>query len=617
MKIIELTKKNGYLITIAASYVATLLFLLFGLRMGIFHVTQHPAFLTDTQFLMEWLPVPGGVGVYLSLFVEQFFAGSFWGGSMLVLEILIAAFLLVKLVERVFETKYGAKSLLWIAPLFVSVACINNVYFDFSIITRLVLMLAVINLLFMSPKDNKLQCVWSSIAAVAIYHCCGPLYLYCFCVVELILAILRKVKWLDIIGSLVVTAFYPAFMYRFVMPLTPEQVFYSPVDTRSVLEQYQPLIVLFFLLLPVVILVQQRVDKIKWVDAEAVNGKKNKKKFLRRQWVCYAIVIVALVGTTIGIYRMTESRRERFSARMALEAERENWQYIINNATKSPSYDRNTNFFYDLALALMGKMPDKMFAYPHLLGNEALLIEQPMAGNVCYPSSMLYYHIGQISNALHYAYESIIYYKDSPYVLRRIIDCLIISGRYTEAEMFLKQLERNMMAHRFVADRRKAIAGDGQSALSPEFVQKKHQISVKNDYVMMPPYRNFEELFLANRNNKAATDYLLSYCLLAKDLENFFNVLQKSTYNPKHLPRHYQEAVAIYMASAQNPREYASEVSIDQSINARFMDFMRICYREGNDAYAKVKANYADTYWIYYAFENPMSINYSLMNNQE
>lgn len=609
MEIKELTKKNGYLVAIVASYIAALLFLLFGLGTGMYHVMQHPAFLTDQQFFMEWLPQPGGIGAYLSLLVEQFFATAFFGGLLLVLEILLSAYLLVKLMERLFETKYGAKSLLWVVPLFVSIACINNVYFDFSAITRLMLMLLIMNLLHLLPKESKFLCILSAIAGIAIYHCCGPLYLYSFCAAELIAAILRKLKFIDIVGALAITALYPALMYRFVMPLTPAQVLYYPVVSRSILEQFQPLIALFFLLLPVSILVQYWVSKIKWAAAESSDRQKNRTPLFRRQSVCCMAVLAVLVGITVGIYCMNESRRDRFSARMAWEAENENWQYIINNAIKSPGYDRNTNFYYGLALAMKGQMASHLFEYPQLLGKEGLFIEEPLAGIVCYPSSLMYYQMGQISNSLRYSYESATYYRNSPYVMRRIVDCLIISKLFGLAEMFLKQLDRNMLAHDFVTDRRNYMAGKKGCDLSAEYVQNKQNRAVKIDYIMSPAYKNFEQLMLDDNKNYAAADYLLCYCLLNKDMDNFFNVLNVSNYNFKQLPKHYQEAVAIYLATTKNPRKEALAVTLDPAISSRFNNFMSVVQKEGGNAYNTVKQKFADTYWIYFAYENPMQRN--------
>ena len=608
MKIKELIDQYRYHIVIAAAYVVSLLFLMFGVGMGCYHVTQHPAFLTDSEFLMEWLPQPGGLGAYLSLFVEQFFYITFWDGFILILEILLTAWLLVKLMEKFFDKQIGAKSLLWIAPLFVAMLCLNNVYFDFSLITRLLLMLAIMNLLHLLPEGSKLLGVLSAVSAVAIYHFCGPTYLYSFCAAELVLVILGKIRFVDFVWALGIAVFYPVLMFRFVMPLSPAHVFYYPVAVRSVTEQYQSVIYLFFLLVPVAFLVQHFADKHDCKQKES-SGSKPKKSFCR-QSVCYAAVVVVM-AVVVAIAFRVGGKTERFSALMAWKAEQSDWTYIIDHAHDLDSYNRNTNFYYDLAVAMTGQMSYKLFDYPQLLGNEGLLIEQPMAGSVCYPTSTMYFLLGQISAALHYAHESHIYYSHSPYVMRRIIDCLVISERYDEAEMFLKQFDRNMLAHKFVRSRRKFIDGKYTRMLPVEFVQGKQQIAVKDDYIMAPPYRNFEQLFIASKNNKPALDYLLCYLLLDKDMENFFNVIEASGYDKNNLPKHYQEAVAIYMATTQHPRKYATEVVISPSVSRRLAEFGSIVNKMGGNAYNTLKQSFADTYWIYYTFENPMRQNSS------
>ena len=600
MKNKELTDKYKYYVVIAAAYIAALLWMLFGVDMGSYHVMQHPAFLTDSEFLMEWLPQPGGLGEYLSLFVEQFFYLPFWGGFALMAEILLTAWLLVMLMQRIFDTHYEAKSLLWIAPLFVSMACLCNVYFDFSLITRLALRIGIMCLLHHLPKGNKLFGVLSAVSAVATYHFCGPVYLYVFCAAELVLLAIGKTRFVDFVWVAGITAFYPALMYRFVMPLTPDKIFYIPVSARTILEPYQPSIALFFLLIPAAILVQN------WTS----------KKSLSRPAMLYSVVIVAFVGILIALFKMYDNRRERFSACMLWKMETGDWNYIIKNAKNFEQYDRNTNFCYDLAVAMTGQMSSKLFDYPQLLGNEGLLIEEPLVGGVCYPSSTMYFNIGQISEALHYAHESHFYYRHSPYVMRRIIDCLVIAGRYDEAEIFLKQYDRNMLAHKFVRSRRKFINGKYTKMLPVEFVQQKRSHVVKDDYIMSPPY-NFEELFLSNKNNQAALDYLLCYMLLDKDMENFFNALEVSGYDKNNLPKHYQEAVAIYKATTQRPRKYAMEVKLDPIVSRRFVEFGTLVNQKGKNAYNSLKQSFADTYWIYYTFENPMSKNFSLKNNHQ
>ncbi len=595
-------KLNNHIITITVLYVAALIFVMFGIGTECYHIMQHPAFLTDWDYLKDFLKQPGGLGEYLSLFIEQFF-NSYFGGVLLIGEILLAAWLLNKLTNKIFNINITSKSLLWLLPLFVSVMCFNNIYFAFQILSQFVIMLIVINILHIISAENKLYVLALAIGAIAVYHFCGPLYLYCFSLSEIIIAFATRKPNKIIISSVALAAatFYPAILYRFVLAITPKYIFYYPVSQRAILEMFQPVIFAFYIILPLSIVIQYFINK-------------KEKPFKYSQHLYYGTILLMIVALIV-VYQQKEFKHQRFAAKISYESECENWEYVINKSFKCGFYNRTVNFYYNLALAKTSTMGRYLFEYPQLLGNEALTIEEPLAGDVCYPTSTLYFQMGQISNSLRYAYESAIYYQNSPYIMRRIIDCLIISNRFSEAEIFLNQLNRNMLAKSFVKDRRSYIAGARNSLITEEFVQSKQKESVKRDYIMSPAYRNYEQLMLSNTNNQVATDYMLSFCLLNNDLDNFINVLVSSHYNLQKLPKHYKEAVVLYLSKTQTPNPKTNEIVIDNDTKARFNTFTQIASNAGSNTYNILKQDFSNTYWMYYTFDNPMRKNISIKNS--
>ncbi|MBQ3617458.1 MAG: hypothetical protein II939_04775 [Bacteroidales bacterium] len=174
-----------------------------------------------------------------------------------------------------------------------------------------------------------------------------------------------------------------------------------------------------------------------------------------------------------------------------------------------------------------------------------------------------------------------------------------------------------MLAKNFVKDRLQFIKEGKSKNIPAEYVRLKHELAVKWDYIMSPPFRNFEQMMLSNGNNIPATDYLLCYSLLENDLENFVNALLASRYNIKNLPKHYQEAVMVYLSNTENPNPKIREAVIDNGIKQRYAQFATIVNNAGENAYRLAKQNFANTYWTYYAFENPMSKNFSLKNSQQ
>lgn len=610
-------QKYSYLIFIIVAYFVSALFIGSVIGTEIYHITQHPAFLTDYEFFKEFAAIPGGVGQYLSLFIEQYFYLPIWGVLMLMAEILVSAAMLNTLIKRIFNKEITARNLYWILPLFITVLCCTNVYFAFHVLTQFIITLIIMTLLHLINSNHKLFAFAATISAVAVYHLCGPIYLYTFVISEIIIFFVSasERKVINSACVLAVAVFYPAIIYRLFLALTPKFAFYYPLANRTILELFQPTMFAYYLIIPLSIVIQKVINKVNFTY-QIKKGKKEKITKDKTHLIyslCSAIMLVLLIWA----YNTSDNKRERLSSRIAYEGERSNWQKVIELALKSKEYDRNTNFYYDMALALTGQMSNHLFDYPQLLGSEGLLLDEPLAGIICYPTSTLYFNVGQISNSLRYAYESVNYYKDSPYIIRRIIDCLIISGHYTEAEIFLKELSRNMLAKNFVNDRRQFIKEGNSKNMPIEYVRQKQYLAVKWDYIMSPPFRNFEQLMLSNDNNIPATDYLLCYCLLENDLENFVNALLASKYNLKNLPKHYQEAIMVYLSNTANPNPKIQEVVISNDIKQRFQQFANVVNNAGNNAYEIAKQNFANTYWTYYAFENPMSKNFSLKKSQQ
>ena len=175
-----------------------------------------------------------------------------------------------------------------------------------------------------------------------------------------------------------------------------------------------------------------------------------------------------------------------------------------------------------------------------------------------------------------------------------------------------------MLEKSFVTDRRNYIAGKHNCQLSDDYVKEKQQNSVKHDYIMTPALKNFEQLMIANANNQPATDYILCFCLLNNDLENFVNVLTASHYNLKSLPKNYQEALVLYLATTNNPNQKTNEAVIDNEIAKRFKQFSNIAKNINQASYEEaLKQNFGNTYWIYYQFENPMRKKTTIKNPQQ
>lgn len=109
--------------------------------------------------------------------------------------------------------------------------------------------------------------------------------------------------------------------------------------------------------------------------------------------------------------------------------------------------------------------------------------------------------------------------------------------------------------------------------------------------------------FLRRHNmlNKASADYLLCACLLDKDLNAFVENIEKHYTIDKNLPKHYKEALLLYMHLNSAPKV----VYTNNVMEADFQDFQKLgsAYENARERKNMVRSTYGNTYWFYYEYE--------------
>ena len=104
-------------------------------------------------------------------------------------------------------------------------------------------------------------------------------------------------------------------------------------------------------------------------------------------------------------------------------------------------------------------------------------------------------------------------------------------------------------------------------------------------------------MFLENKANTMAYDYLIAWTLLRKDLARFAEVLSISPYQV--MPKSYQEAMALYLALSQvNPDSFPAFVS--ETVRMQLNNFITAMNSGKNEGYMQTK--FGHTYWFYYYY---------------
>lgn len=107
--------------------------------------------------------------------------------------------------------------------------------------------------------------------------------------------------------------------------------------------------------------------------------------------------------------------------------------------------------------------------------------------------------------------------------------------------------------------------------------------------------------FALRTRRKAACDYLLTACLLDKNLNQFALIVRQLYADIRSLPKHYREALILYTHLRSNP----VIIYKDDVLDADFKDFQELDkkFSDKNMQRNAVQQVYGNTYWYYYFFQ--------------
>lgn len=603
-----MARKLVNLIMLTAAYLSLAFFVYYAINPLCYSFFQHPAFVVTTDFFYSKIGAIGGLSDYLQTFIDQFTMFRFWGTFMLVAELLLTAFLVSRYVRKTMGENRYAGFLVWLLPVAVAFVAWSDIKYSFAINMQVLLLAAVLNLHQALSKYDWNKFV-TPLLAIAIYHACGPVALYTFsaCIIIDFAFNRDKSKIISVVGAVVVAAVWPLLVYKFMLPVKPNAAFYDMRPQKLMFTSFKLSAVLYapLICLPVSMFLGYAYNII-----TSERGK---------QLITNALFVLIVVCTVFSQLKH-DKRAERMGFKMEVAAYNNDWNNIIglvkNNKwlCEVENYDRQVNFYYNLALAETNQLADKIFTYPQILGMEGLFLDRPIATNVCFPVSMFYYKVGFITSALHFAFEAQSTYTDSHYLMRMVIDCLIIIGDYDTALIFLNKYCQTMFSKRYSVDRMAFIVGGFETEFEKQNIDEIRQNHPKKEFYISGQQNNMLQVLLANRKNRIADQYLTCSALLQNDLDLFIDLISNgySNVNYNNLPRAYQEAVLLYKALNKNVNPEIERFNIQSYIVNRMLSFQQIVNAKPSNINDVVKTKFANTYWKYYFLDSPKVTGVSL-----
>ena len=265
----------------------------------------------------------------------------------------------------------------------------------------------------------------------------------------------------------------------------------------------------------------------------------------------------------------------------------EQWDKIIEKAEKKPATTPLSVSCVNLALSQKGQLADRLFEF-YQNGGEGLFptFTRDMISPVS--TAEIFFRLGMVNDAERYmfeAQEAIPNYRKSARLTRRIVECEIINGNYQVAAKLLRRLQKTLF-YRNWANQMMALLGNEKAINQhPIYGKLRKYREKKQDFLFSD--REMDQmlglLFLNDKSNKMAYEYLMCYVLLQRDFNKFMQYYPLGRFvGYDHIPRSFQEIlIEQWMKTHNDPRTIPYSVDA-QNVN-NTLNFIQIYLRNPKD----------------------------------
>ena len=529
----------------------------------------------STDYFLESVAVPGGLGDWITGFLVQFFYYAPLGALILSILLGLIQFLTWKNMEKGNFASY---------PLSFLPAVSMFLFFggEENLITAAVALAASLAAAFglMKIKKSGLRDIITVMLIPVLYMMFGGISF----MVPIIVGVNRMIRRESAKGSAIfaVTSVLMAAATVFVARLcTP-----YPLDRLVFGVHYHR----FSYILPLFAWISVVLVPVVMLSAAVIR----KEKAFALSLAIVIVPAVCLIPSSIDL------EKERlfgydFMTRMG------QWNKILATVDKHPMDSPIAVECVNLALAKTGHLSSDMFAF-YQNGTAGLLPKYVRDHFTPGPTGTVYYHLGMINTAQTFffeAQEGIPDFQKSARFSQALAKTNLLNGNYAVARKYVTALKQTIFYRKWAEQTERLLDNPSLIEAVPEYAHMRSVRIRSKDFLFSQDEMDsmLGLLYLDNTTNTIAMDYLLTWCLLRKDLPRFMECHQvmRSGYDA----RHYQEAAILYWSLTHDGPE-GMPGFISRQVESRFAKFISD-FRSGKEE-AIMEKEYGDTYWFYYCY---------------
>jgi hypothetical protein len=210
-------------------------------------------------------------------------------------------------------------------------------------------------------------------------------------------------------------------------------------------------------------------------------------------------------------------------------ARHQQWNRILETANKEKPNNQIGVTVQNLALAMHGVLLDQLFNY-HQNGIAGLLPDVKEDATSPLPTAEAFYQLGMINVAqrtVFEAQEAILDFQKSGRCYMRLAQTNLINGQYEVARKYLSALQKTLFYRDWANETLPLLGDEAAIAKHPEYGRLRKMADDKDYYFSdhVTP-EMLQSLYLRNRDNGLAYQYLVAYYLLTGDQEGLEKLIK-------------------------------------------------------------------------------------------
>jgi hypothetical protein len=219
--------------------------------------------------------------------------------------------------------------------------------------------------------------------------------------------------------------------------------------------------------------------------------------------------------------------------------------------------------------------------------------------------SDLYFDLGYLNMALHHLTESVEFYGERPVLLRRLALVNIALGNISTAKIYLGTLGRAPFQGEWARDYLLRLQMDPTLSTDEEVARLRRFMVRRDSVVALTPEQQLLMLLDANRQNRMAFEYLMTYYLLSKNLDGFVkNISRVNDFSGLAISPMWDEALVLASRLAGRPLKITGHVISQEAVRRVETVTHAVQELQNNAVLArhKLAPQYGHTYTFYWWF---------------